>query len=212
MSFIQASIEGTRLRRATGRARGVRSLLEDAAIRMGTPILPPNGIPGFETERLVMRGHRLEDLADCCAMWGDAEVTRHIGGRPFPRDEVWTKLLRYVGHWAVLGFGFWVILEKTSGRFVGEVGFADFKRDFQPSLEGTPEIGWVLAPWAHGRGLATEAVQGALAWQAMHLAAPRTVCLIGPENRPSIRVAEKCGYREFLRATYKGGPVLLFER
>jgi len=145
-------------------------------------------------------------------MWGDAEVTRYIGGRPFPPDEVWTKVLRYIGHWALLGFGFWVIREQATGRFVGEVGFADFKRDIQPSLEGSVEIGWALAPWAHGKGFATEAVQGALGWGARHLAGRRTVCLISPENVASIRVAQKCGYREFHRGTYKGAPTLLFER
>jgi RimJ/RimL family protein N-acetyltransferase len=169
-------------------------------------------IPVLETERLVLRGHRREDFEACSAMWGDSAVTRFIGGRPFPRDEVWTKLLRYVGHWAVVGFGFWVLEEKGTGRFVGEVGFADFQRDIQPSLDGAPEIGWVLAPWAQGRGLATEAIRGALEWGAAHLASARTVCLISPENAASIRVAEKCGYREFRRTTYKGTPTLLFER
>ena len=169
-------------------------------------------VPRLETERLVLRGHRAADFAECSVMWGDAEVTRFIGGRAFPKDEVWTKLLRYVGHWSVLGFGFWVLEDKESGRFVGEVGFADFKRDIEPSLEGAPEIGWVLAPWAHGRGLATEAVRAALGWGATGLPSKRTVCLISPENVASVRVAEKCGYREFRRTTYKGQPTLLFER
>ena len=171
-----------------------------------------SSIPGLETERLLLRAHRLEDFAECSAMWGHAEVARYIGGRPFPPDEVWTKLLRYVGHWALLGYGFWVLEEKGTGRFVGEVGFADFKRDIQPPLAGRPEMGWVLAPWAHGKGLATEAVRGALGWGATHLPSARTVCLISPENLASIRVAEKCGYREFQRTTFKGQPTLLFER
>ena len=36
----------------------------------------------------------------------------------------------------------------------------------------------------------------------------RTACIIEPENIASIRVAEKCGYREFARAFYKqrNGP------
>jgi RimJ/RimL family protein N-acetyltransferase len=174
--------------------------------------LAASAIPSFKTARLVLAGHRLADFEECSAMWGDPQVTRFIGGRPFPKDEVWTKLLRYVGHWALLGFGFWVIREKASGRFVGEVGFADFKRDIQPSLEGSAEVGWALATWAHGKGFATEAVQGALGWGAKHLKAKRTVCLISPENLASIRVARKCGYREFQRSTYKGQSTLLFER
>ena len=52
----------------------------------------------------------------------------------------------------------------------------------------------------------------ATGWGATHFGARRTVCLINPENLASIRVAQKCGYREFARATYKGQPTLLFER
>jgi RimJ/RimL family protein N-acetyltransferase len=85
-------------------------------------------IPVVETERLVLRGHRRDDLADCVGMWGDPEVTRHIGGRPSTDEEVWARLLRYLGHWQVMGFGYWIVHERASGRFVGEVGFADSDR------------------------------------------------------------------------------------
>jgi RimJ/RimL family protein N-acetyltransferase len=175
-----------------------------------THVMTP--IPSFDTERLTLRGHTRDDFADCAAMWGSPEVTRHIGGRTFSEEEVWSKLLRYVGHWSLLGFGFWVITEKGSNRFVGEVGFADFKRDIDASFEGAPEIGWALAPWAHGKGFATESVRGAMAWYEAHFDGPRTVCMIDPANGPSLRVAAKCGYEEFRRATYKGQPTILFDR
>ena len=168
--------------------------------------------PQIHTDRLLFRGHRLEDFEDCAALWGDPEVTRYIGGRPFTREEVWTRLLRYVGHWSLMGFGFWAITEKSSGRFVGEVGFAEFKRDIQPSIEGYPEGGWVLAKWAHGQGLATEAVRAATAWADAHLGSQRTVCMIIPENAASLRVASKCGYSEFARTSYKNQSITLLER
>ena len=169
-------------------------------------------VPVIETARLRLRGHRMEDFGDCAAMWDDPAVTRHIGGRPFSREEVWSKILRYAGLWALLGFGYWAIEEKTSGRFAGEVGFADFKREIEPSFAGAPEIGWALAPWAHGRGFATEAVGAAVAWRDGHFGSMQTVCLIDPDNAASIRVAEKCGYREFERTKYKNQPTILFRR
>ena len=173
---------------------------------------PVNAIPSIETKRLIFRGHRFEDFEECAALWADPQITRFIGGKPFTREEVWTKLLRYLGHWSLMGFGHWVVAEKSSGRFVGEVGFADFKREIHPSIEGEPESGWVLARWAHGRGFATEAVRAALAWADAHFSSRRTVCLISPDNVASIRVANKCGYQEFARTTYKEQPAILFER
>jgi RimJ/RimL family protein N-acetyltransferase len=169
-------------------------------------------IPSLETDRLSLRCHRLDDFADSAAMWADADVTRWIGGRPFSEEETWARLLRYVGHWALLGFGYWVVLEKASGRFVGEVGFADWRRDIVPSIQGRPEIAWVLASWARGRGFATEATLAAITWGETHFGPVRTACLIHPGNAPSLRVAEKCGYQEAAWTTYKDHPVILLDR
>ena len=169
-------------------------------------------IPAIETGRLRLRAHRPEDFVDCAAMWSLPEVVRYIGGKPFTGEEVWARLLRYAGHWQWMGFGFWALEEKSTGAFAGEVGFAEFKRELEPSIQGIPEIGWVLAPHAHGKGYATEAVQAVVEWGKGHFGSARTVCLIHPENKRSVRVAEKCGYKEFHRTTYKGQPTILLER
>lgn len=168
-------------------------------------------VPVLETERLTLRGHGVDDFAACAAMWADAAVTRHIGGRPFAEDESWTRLLRYVGHWDLLGFGYWVVVEKATGQFIGEAGFADYKRGLEP-LEGKPEIGWVFVAESHGRGFATEAVRAVVVWGDEHFGSRETACIIQPDNAASVRVAEKCGYRKFQDTTYKGHPTMVFVR
>lgn len=168
-------------------------------------------VPIIETERLILRGHKLEDFEASAAMWGDPDVARYIGGKPSTREESWQRMIRYPGHWALMGYGFWVLEEKATKRFVGEAGFADFKRDTDPPL-GAPEQGWALAPWAHGKGYATEAVAAQLKWGEAHFGRVPFFCMISPENGPSIRVAEKHGYREFAQATYHGKESILFRR
>src|SRR5262249_17039094 len=145
-------------------------------------------------------------------MWSDANVTRHIRSTPFSAEETWSRMLRYIGHWTLLGFGYWVIEQQETGAFLGEVGFSDYKRDITPSLEGMPEIGWVLPTHAQGQELATEAVTAAIAWGDSHFGNTRTACIIAPENAASIRVAVKCGYREFQRTTYHGSPTAIYVR
>src|SRR5271165_5318949 len=98
-------------------------------------------VPILETERLKLRGHRLDDFIASAAMWADPRVTEYICDKPLAEEESWTKFLRYVGHWSLLGFGYWVVEENATGHFAGEIGFADYKRDLQPSLKGVPEIG-----------------------------------------------------------------------
>jgi RimJ/RimL family protein N-acetyltransferase len=169
-------------------------------------------IPVLDTERLTLRGHRLDDFAACAAMWGDPVVCRNLGRKSFTEEESWTRLLRYVGHWALLGFGYWVVEEKATGTFVGEVGFADFKREMESPVKQLPEIGWVLAARAHGQGYATEAARAALQWGDQNFSPAQTTCIISPENLASIRVAEKCGYRNLQLTEYKGQPTIVFVR
>ncbi|HWC98376.1 MAG TPA: GNAT family N-acetyltransferase [Candidatus Sulfopaludibacter sp.] len=160
----------------------------------------------METPRLKLRGHGVDDFPACAALWGDSRVTRYIGGKPQTPEEAWARLLRYVGHWQLMGYGFWAIEEKASGKFVGELGFADFKRDIQPAID-VPEAGWVVATAAHGFGYATEALQAALQWFGQP-----TACIMHPENSASRRVAEKCGYGNAEMVTYRGQPTILMRR
>ncbi len=166
----------------------------------------------IETPRLILRPHSLSDFEDCAAMWADPSIVRHIAGKPSTREESWSRLARYAGHWQLMGFGYWTVRDKRSGRFIGDVGFSEFRRDITPRFEGTPEGGWVLAGWAHGQGFATEAMIAALDSLERLFPVPRTVCMIAPENSASLRVADKLGYREFAHTLYKDEAVILFER
>ncbi|MEM7444742.1 MAG: GNAT family N-acetyltransferase [Pseudomonadota bacterium] len=166
----------------------------------------------FETDRTIMRPHHSDDFEAVASMWAEPVVVRHISGTPSTPAESWTRLLRYIGHWSALGYGYWAVTDTATGRFLGEVGFADFKRGLDPALDGLPEIGWVLHPDAHGQGLATETVAAALQWGDRYLEQKRTFCIVDPDHVASIKVAEKNGYRELMRASYKGQPTLVLDR
>lgn len=129
-------------------------------------------------------------------MWADPVVVRYIGGRPSTPRECWMRMLSYRGCWSLLGYGYWAICELESGRYVGDVGFADFHRELDEPIRGIPEAGWALVPWAHGKGFATEALRAALAWLDGQTRHARSVCLIAPDNQVSIRIAEKTGFRD----------------
>jgi RimJ/RimL family protein N-acetyltransferase len=169
-------------------------------------------IPIVETERLTLRDHRLADFDAYVAMWADPIVTRFIGGRPRTREEAWIRLLRHAGMWRHMGFGFWAVEEKATGRFIGEAGFHELRRDLEPSIEGTLEAGWGFVTDAHGKGFATEAVGAAIAWGAANHNGELMTCIIDPSNTLSIRVAAKHGFRERVRTTYQGAPTIVFDR
>lgn len=122
------------------------------------------------------------------------------------------RFLRHFGMWQVVGYGFWAIEETASGRYLGEAGFQYLKRDTEPSFGNSPEAGWALAPDAHGRGFATEAMTAAVDWGDQQLAGQVQVCIIEPANRASIRVAEKCGFEPAGSLLKDGIALTLFER
>jgi RimJ/RimL family protein N-acetyltransferase len=173
-------------------------------------------IPVLETPRLILRGHRLEDFDSVAALWADPHITRFLGP-PSTTEESWARMMRYVGHWAVMGYGFWAFIEKASGRFIGEGGIADFKRDIVwPDAvaggEDGREVGWSLAAEFHGKGLATEAITAATAWGERRFPQRRLICIINPVNTPSVAVAGRCGFAEIGSTPYKDKEVRVFAR
>ncbi|WP_295186560.1 GNAT family N-acetyltransferase [uncultured Brevundimonas sp.] len=163
------------------------------------------------TERLVMSPVTLADHDDLLALWADADFTRHITGRPMTSEEVWFRLLRDLGQWAVDDYGSWTIRRAKDGAYLGNVSILDHRRLIEPAMTD-PELGWGLSPAFHGEGFAHEALQAALAWADAHLSATRTVCMISPENLASLKLAARVGYRSYATTTYKDHPVQLFER
>ena len=169
-------------------------------------------VPALDTARLRLRGHHAADLDAYAALWSDEAVIRYTSGKPLDREQAWIRLLRYRGMWAMLGFGFWIIEERESGRVLGEAGVHELRREIEPSLEGTLECGWMLAPDAHGKGLALEAMTAVLEWAAGAHPERALTCIIDPENAASQKLAAKLGFRETARTTYHGKPSIVFAR
>lgn len=175
-------------------------------------MIATDAVPILTTARTIMRGPRVGDFEDSARMWADVEVVRYISGVASTRQESWTRVLRYIGHWQALGYGFWVVQDRETGGFLGEVGIADFKRDIVPSHAGSPEAGWVLNGAAKGRGIATETVAAALAWADQNLEAQKTVCIFDPAHAISQNVARKNDYGNQSDASVAGRPIVVLER
>ena len=168
--------------------------------------------PRIETERLVLRAFRAEDLEPLAAMWANEDVVRYVGGQALSREDTWRRSLAATGQWPLLGYGYWIVELKADGRVVGQLGFADFKRDMQPSIEGEPELGYVFDAKVHGRGIAFEGCAAALDWAEVNLDASSYPAIISPENTASIRLAERLGFERLPDGIYRGEAIAVFRR
>lgn len=169
-------------------------------------------IPILETKRLRLRAYRLSDLEALAELWADPDVTRFIGSKSRTRSDVWQQIQRAIGCWAMLGYGYWALEDKASGRCVGELGFMEGLRDIEPDFVGTPEAGWVLEKASWGKGYISEALAAGLDWRDTNVPISRTVCIIEPDHAVSIHIAEKFGFSKLADTRIAGEPICLFER
>jgi RimJ/RimL family protein N-acetyltransferase len=144
----------------------------------------------LETDRLTLRMLREADFDAYAEMCADPEVMRYIGdGQPLDRPTAWRNLAMMAGHWALRGYGLWAAEERSSGLFVGRIGF--WNPDGWPGFE----LGWMLRRTFWGQGYATEGARTALQFAFTQLQQPQVISVIHPENAASIRVAQRLGER-----------------
>ncbi len=144
--------------------------------------------PVLETERLVMREWRDADIDGIAAVYADEARARYIGSA-CDRNESWRRMAAFAGHWALRGYGLWVLEGKADGAFKGWSGL------WNPAGWLEPEVGWTLAAEACGQGFATEAAARARRYAYEILGWPTAMSLIAMPNQASIAVAERLGAR-----------------
>ena len=140
----------------------------------------------LETERLILRMPQRGDFDRYAELLADEEAARYIGGHML-RAAAWRKFLQQPGAWMLQGFGMFSIVEKSSGKWLGQLG------PWQP--EGWPgtEVGWAFHRDAWGRGHATEAAIAAIDWAFDVLDWHDVIHSIDPGNTASQALARRLG-------------------
>jgi RimJ/RimL family protein N-acetyltransferase len=151
----------------------------------------------IETERLTLRPYSLADYQPYLAMCSDPVVTRFLGGQAFSAEDAWNRVLRYAGHWSLLGYGIFAVIEKSTGDYIGETGLADFCRGLGENFDDFGEASWTFSSRVHGLGFAFEAADAAHGWYADRMLECRTVCLIHEKNTSSRKMAGRLSYAAF---------------
>ncbi len=154
--------------------------------------------PTLETERLILRPTAQADLDGWAAMMADEETSRFIGGLQ-GRAQSWRGLATMAGSWAVLGFGMFSMIEKSSGAWVGRSG------PWQPDGWPGTEVGWSLRRESWGKGYALEAATAAIDWAFDNLGWTEVIHCIDPGNVNSQKVARALG-STLLREAYLPPP------
>lgn len=142
-----------------------------------------------ETERLILRSWKPEDLPLFIAMNKDRRVMRFFPS-PLTESETESFYNRIQTEFNCNGWGLYAVEIKSTCEFIGYIGLHEigFKADFTPGVE----IGWRIAADYHNRGYATEAAKAVLEL-AKDARIERLYSFTAKINKPSERVMQKIG-------------------
>jgi len=162
----------------------------------------------LETKRLILRRFTTEDVDNLFDLDNDPDVMRFLtGGSGTPRDEIERDYIpAYLSYYERFeGYGFWAVIEKATGDFLGW-----FHLRPQPGDPlNQPELGYRLRKAAWGKGYATEGSRALIHKGFTELGVQRVVASTYQDNLGSRRVMEKSGMK--LVRTYRLSPGEMLE-
>ncbi|VAV86774.1 Protein export cytoplasm protein SecA ATPase RNA helicase (TC 3.A.5.1.1) [hydrothermal vent metagenome] len=140
----------------------------------------------IHSNRLILRPPQPEDFPALENMSQDEQTMRFIGGVSEPA-LAWRNFAMLSGHWSLRGYGFFSVIEKATGKWIGRVG------PWNPHLWPEPEVGWTIIRSHWGQGFAREASIAAINWTFDHLQWQQVTHMIDPGNIPSQALARTLG-------------------
>ncbi|GER65853.1 alanine acetyltransferase [Weizmannia acidilactici] len=146
-------------------------------------------LPLLETDRLILRKLKRDDVLDLFAYASRSEVSKYVTWDSHRSVRDSKNFIGYILNlYREHRVAPWGIEDKKTRRLIGTVDFVWWKPD-----QGTAEIGYVLSPEYWGRGIMTEAVKKLIefGFERMRLIRIQARCFA--ENKASARVMEKAG-------------------
>ena len=146
-------------------------------------------IPTVETERLTLRRIKISDAEDVFAYASRPETSKYLLWYPHEDIHYTKKYLKLIDkRYSQGAFYDWAVVDKESGKMIGTCGFTKID-----AAHDRGEIGYVLNPDFHRKGLAPEAAEAVLRFGFEILGLHRIEVRFMIENTASRKVSEKIG-------------------
>jgi len=114
-------------------------------------------------------------------------------------------------HWERHGFGPFAVCDRETGALVGVLEIHYAGEGIVGIAPDEVEIGWSIAAYRRGSGVATEAARAVVDHAFVTLGLEHLVAYIRPANTASLRVAGKLGMRDDGEGTTRSGhPMRIF--
>jgi RimJ/RimL family protein N-acetyltransferase len=138
---------------------------------------------------LQLRPPTASEAADALEMLRDPDVARWNPAPAVTDLDAARDWCQRGADWSDGGHATFSVLDATGGRLLGNVSLWKIDNEQQSA-----DIGYRVAPWARGRGVATASVDTVSRWAFEALGLFRIELCHATANPGSCRVAEKAGY------------------
>ncbi len=145
----------------------------------------------LRTERLLLRAYQRDDAPAVAEACRDELLQRWLPlPNPYTDADAMTWCRDIAPRFRETGEGIeWAAMRLADNRLVGSFGLK--RTDWRAR---SSEIGYWVAPWGRGQGLAVEAVLAIARWLLHEQGFERMVLRAATGNTASLRVAEKAGF------------------
>ncbi len=149
-----------------------------------------------QSERLILRRARKDDLEPLVHSWSDPEMTRYTGEKPDIRTFLTRMIedmqIKLPGEMEPSGPWYQFIVERRGdGRVVGDVGVG-----FEIPGERQVELGYRILPGFHRQGYAREAVAAVIDYLVAEHGIHRFVGVAASLNQASGALLRSLGFRQ----------------
>jgi RimJ/RimL family protein N-acetyltransferase len=142
----------------------------------------------FHTSRLIVRRLVANDIPALMEVYGDADAMRWVGdGQPITLAQCEKWITVTDNNYAKRGYGMTALCASDGGEIIGFCGLV------HPDNQVETEIKYALKRSHWGRGFATEAVRGMLAYARDAFAIQQVIATTAPANAASHNVLLKSG-------------------
>ncbi len=154
-----------------------------------------NPFPVLSTDRLILRQIVAKDVKEIFALRSDKQTMQYLDRPMATTEQDALALIQKIEKDLVNNDGItWAICLKTDSHLIGTIGFwRIIKEHFRA------EIGYMLSPRFHRKGIMQEAMEVSLQFAFQKLRLHSIEANVNPKNLPSIKILEK---NHFVREAY----------
>ena len=159
--------------------------------------------PTLTTKRLTLRGPQAQDLDPFTDLVVNSPRMKALDEAGTASDA-WRGFVAGIGHWQMLGYGFFTIVETATGTPVGRCGILGHVGWPEP------ELAYHMFDNGEARGMAFEAAVAVRHWAGETLGFSPLVSIIHPDNTRSRSLAERLGAVVEKTGEHDGHPAVFY--